>query len=195
MELLTEQGYAGTGLDKILKTAGVPKGSFYHYFESKDAFAHAVIEAYAAYFAAKLDSALSDESVLPLQRLANFIADARKGMARHGYRRGCLVGNLSQEFAGTDDVFRAQLKPIFQDWENRVAAVLAQAQKRGDISASVDPKDLAGFFWIGWEGAVLRARLVRSPAPIVLFEKSFFASLNATPEPKTHKNTKKGTSK
>ncbi|WP_163144219.1 TetR/AcrR family transcriptional regulator, partial [Arhodomonas sp. KWT] len=92
--VLTEQGFTATGIDGILRRVGVPKGSFYHYFDSKEAFGRAVLADYAAYFAGKLDRWLLDGSTPPLDRLAAFVDDAKAGMARHGFRRGCLVGNL-----------------------------------------------------------------------------------------------------
>ena len=81
MEVLTEQGFAATGIDAVLKRVRVPKGSFYHYFDSKEAFVQEVLQRYAAYFARKLDRWLLDDQVPPLQRLSNFVDDAKAGMA------------------------------------------------------------------------------------------------------------------
>ena len=97
MELLTEQGFSATGLEAVLKRATVPKGSFYYYFASKEAFGREVMDAYDAYFGKKLDRWLQDGSRAPLDRLMDFVADASAGMRKHEFRRGCLVGNLSQE--------------------------------------------------------------------------------------------------
>ncbi|WP_455132527.1 TetR/AcrR family transcriptional regulator, partial [Microbacterium aurum] len=55
MAVLTMQGISATGIDTVLKRVGVPKGSFYHYFDSKDAFGFEVLHRYAGYFARKLD--------------------------------------------------------------------------------------------------------------------------------------------
>ena len=177
IELLTEHGYASTGLDKTLKAVGVPKGSFYHYFKNKDDFGQAVIAGYAAYYAAKLDKSLLDERVPPLTRLQNFVDDAKAGMKRHDFRRGCLIGNLGQELGGTHDVFRAQLETVFLDWQSRIEACLIAAQDAGEVSKRADCAELAAFFWIGWEGAILRAKLVRSNQPLDLFATAFFAQL------------------
>lgn len=176
-EMLTEHGFVSTGIDPVLRRAGVPKGSFYHYFDSKEAFGQAVIESYAAYFARKLDRLLGDVSILPLARLRAFVADARQGMARYDFRRGCLVGNLGQEVGGLSEIVRVRLEAIFSDWEARVAACLREAQARGELAAEADCRQLAAFFWIGWEGAILRAKLVRSAAPLDLFADGFFAAL------------------
>ena len=68
LEVLTEKGFTATGLDEILRQAQVPKGSFYHCFESKEAFGHALIAAYADYFARKLDRWLLDAATPLAQR-------------------------------------------------------------------------------------------------------------------------------
>jgi len=175
--VLTEKGYSAVGIDEILRLAAVPKGSFYHCFESKEAFGQALIAAYAGYFARKLDRWLLDAGTPPLQRLRHFIADAEQGMARHGFRRGCLVGNLGQEMGTLPESFRAQLEQVFRDWQARTAACLAEAQRTGEVSAQHDCAALAAFFWIGWEGAVLRAKLERSAAPLRVYAQGFFQLL------------------
>jgi TetR/AcrR family transcriptional repressor of nem operon len=177
--VLTEQGFASVGIDAILRSAGVPKGSFYYYFDSKEAFGLALIDAYAEYFAAKLDHWFSDVSCTPLARLRNFIDDARQGMARYEFRRGCLVGNLGQEMGALPESFRGRLLEVLADWQRRTAACLRAAQDAGEIAADADCERLAAFFWIGWEGAVLHAKLARSPRALDIFAEGFFACAGA----------------
>lgn len=177
VEVLTESGFSATGIDVILRRVGVPKGSFYHYFESKEAFGRAVIAAYADYFARKLDRVLGDESRPPLERIAAFVEGAALGMARFEFRRGCLVGNLGQEMANLPVAYRAQLEGVLQDWEARVTRCLEAAQLAGQIDEGVDCARMAAFFWTGWEGAVLRAKLVRSTMPLHVFSEGFFKAL------------------
>jgi TetR/AcrR family transcriptional regulator, transcriptional repressor for nem operon len=179
MELLTEQGFSSTGLDAVLKRATVPKGSFYHYFANKDAFGAAVMDAYDDYFKRKLDRWLLNQERAPLDRLADFIADASRGMRKHHFTRGCLVGNLSQELGALPADFRERLDAILVGWQERVARCLREAQAAGTISATLDVEQLAEFFWIAWEGAVLRARLVQSDRPLVTFIEAFLSSLGA----------------
>lgn len=177
VEVLTEQGFVSTGIDGVLKRVGVPKGSFYHYFESKEAFGHTVLSQYADYFARKLERRLRSDETSPLERLRLFTQDAQEGMARHDYRRGCLVGNLGQEVTLLPEGFDQRLEAILQDWQQRVADCLRLAQTQGELAGDADCDALAAFFWIGWEGAVQRARLVHGPAPLVLFRQEFFARL------------------
>ncbi|MGY3475432.1 acrylate utilization transcriptional regulator AcuR [Bradyrhizobium ottawaense] len=177
--ILTEKGFSAVGVEEILDSADVPKGSFYHYFGSKEAFGLELIDAYAAYFARKLDRWFDDIERAPLDRLRDFIADARSGMARYGYRRGCLVGNLGQEMGALPEPFRKRLAAVFRDWEARTSRCLRAAQQAGDIPEGVDCDSLAQFFWIGWEGAVLRAKLERRPDALEVFARGFLAMIQA----------------
>lgn len=179
LEVLTEKGFSATGIDEILGRVGVPKGSFYHYFDSKEAFGLELIQRYGDFFARKLDRHLRNTALSPLGRLHAFIDDAKAGMARFGYRRGCLIGNLGQEMGALPESFRTRLQDTFEDWQRRFAACLTEAQEAGELARDVDPRQVAAFFWIGWEGAVLRAKLEQSPAPLDLFAGFFFAGFRA----------------
>lgn len=173
MELLTERGYSATGIDAILKPVGVPKGSFYYYFSSKEEFTAQVIDAYAAYFAQLLDRHLLNSERNALDRIMDFVVAASSGMARFNYRRGCLVGNLGQEMSTLPELFRFKIESVFTDWESRLARCLRDAQQEGTLSPTADSKRLAYIFWIGWEGAVLRAKLEQTDRPMKLFAQEF----------------------
>jgi TetR/AcrR family transcriptional repressor of nem operon len=177
--ILTEKGFSAVGVEEILEAADVPKGSFYHYFDSKDAFGLELIDAYADYFARKLDRLFNNTERAPLDRLRDFIRDARSGMARYHYRRGCLIGNLGQEMGVLPEPFRKRLAAVFRDWEARTSRCLRSAQEAGEIPKGIDCKGLAQFFWTGWEGAVLRAKLERRPDALDLFAEGFFSIIRA----------------
>lgn len=178
LEHLTEYGFASSGIDQILKKVGVPKGSFYHYFSNKEAFGQAVIENYEAYFANKLSTYLLDKNYSPLTRISNFVENAKTGMARHHFKRGCLVGNLGQEVDLLPASFRQKLIDIFISWEQRVASCLKEAQDKGEISTTVNCELLAENFWIGWEGAVSRAKLIQSAQPLDNYLNQFISALS-----------------
>ena len=182
MLILTESGFTRSGIDPILKSIGVPKGSFYHYFSSKEAFGLAVLERYRRYFEAKLDDFLLDEVFSPLERLQRFAQDAQDGIVRHEFKRGCLVGNLEQESSLLSEAFREQLQATYQSWQARVATCLLESQKQGEIDLQGSIEETSQAFWIGWEGAVHRARLVKSTQPLSLFMKFFTQAIQS----KTH---------
>nr|WP_246387422.1 TetR/AcrR family transcriptional regulator [Gluconacetobacter sacchari] len=171
VQFLTERGFVATGLDSLLKAACVPKGSFYYYFDSKEDFGLKIIEAYARYFNAKLDRCLNDRNLSSRDRIRNFMEDAKSGMIRYDFRRGCLIGNLGQELNALPGPFRGALNEVMRQWEARMASCLTD-----DYDADTAQK-LAVFFWIGWEGAVLRARLEGSAQPLDIFGDGFLALL------------------
>ncbi|WP_176085921.1 TetR/AcrR family transcriptional regulator [Martelella sp. HB161492] len=173
LALLTERGYAAVGLDEILRRAGVPKGSFYYHFASKADFGLTLIAAYHDYMAQKLDRWLTDDSLPPLERIRAFASDSEQGMARYDFTRGCLIGNLGSETQSLVPEFEERLKAVLSGWEARTAQCLALAQKDGSIGQDQSISDLAAYFWIGWEGAVLRARLERHGGPLRLFIDGF----------------------
>lgn len=180
-ELLTEFSFSATGLDRLLQSAGIPKGSFYHFFPSKQAFAVEVIAYYDAYFEARWIRILCDPAVPPLQRLQAWMVEARKGMARHGWRRGCLIGNLSQELGPHDLVLSGKLRAVFRKWERWIETLLQEGIDDGSIAATAAPKLLAHLFWIGWEGAILRAKLEGSGEPLDAFSVYFLQSIPRPP--------------
>ena len=177
LEVLTEKGFVAAGLDELLQRAGVPKGSFYHYFSSKEAYGLALIAHYADYFARKLARHFAPSERSPLQRLQAFVDDAQAGMAQYGYGRGCLIGNLGQEMGALPDAFRARLVGTLEDWQARLADNLREAQRVGELAPEADVEALAAYFWIGWEGAVLRAKLERRALPLQIFATQFLAGL------------------
>lgn len=183
-ELLTERGFQVTGIDEILRRVGVPKGSFYHFFASKHEFGEAVIQNYVEFYARKMTRIFDDETLSPLSRLRAFVEDAKRGMLKYGYRRGCLIGNLGQELASLDDGFREQLEAVLLSWEDRVTGCLKQAVLAGELAPESDAAALSRFFWIGWEGAVLRAKLTRNAEPLDQFAGMFFAMLPARNRPR-----------
>lgn len=179
--IFTEKGFSSTGIVEILREINIPKGSFYHYFSSKDEFGLAVVENFGTFFARKLDKWLLNTDRAPLDRLEDFIEDAKDGMRRYEFRRGCLIGNLGQELGSLSEDFREPLETIFLDWQGRVARCLDDAKTSGHIPTALNTEEMAAFFWIGWEGAILRSKLVKSTDPLDLFASVFFASLSLPP--------------
>ena len=173
-ELLTERGFQITGIDEILSIVGVPKGSFYYYFKSKREFGVAVVDNYVQFYAQKMALLFDNPERTPLQRLQDFVDDGKLGMAKYDFKRGCLIGNMGQELAALNEEFRERLEQVMQTWEARVTALFQLALENGDIAQSHDPESLSQFFWIGWEGAILRSKLTRSVAPLDRFAQIFF---------------------
>ena len=167
--LILEQGYHQTGIQDVLQAAGVPKGSFYYYFPSKEAFGMAVIAQFAATYLARLEQYLGDTTASPLTRLRRHQEALLARFERHGCRGGCLIGNLSQELADQSPRLRAQLDAVLTSWRERYAQLFQEAQAVGDLRADLDPQALADFYLDSFEGALLRAKVSKSPAPLRVF--------------------------
>ncbi len=164
-----ERGYTNSGIELILQAANVPKGSFYHYFDSKEDFGLQVLERFAAGYDEAIDVALGNESVRPIDRLRGYFEQVIRRIESQQCRNGCLVGRLSQELADQNELFRARLEIIFERWVDRYADCLDLAQDRGEIAAGLDTRELAEFCLNAWQGAVQRAKTMHSTAPLHTF--------------------------
>lgn len=175
--MLSERSFASVGIEEVLAQAGVSRGSFYHFFPSKEAFGEAVIENYADYFKRKLSRLLADDTVNPLARFENYVEEIAQGVQKYQCTRGCLIGALSQELGAHSESFRPKLEAVFDSWRRYVANCLRDAIAAGEIDQAFDAESAAEFFWYGWEGALLRMKLERSPEPLRRFGRHFIASL------------------
>jgi len=165
-ELISRQGYNATGIEMVLKEAGVPKGSFYHYFKSKEEFGLAVMDVFADYYSQRMTALLQDAALSPLTRIRTLLQGSLERFSRNQCSKGCLIGNLGQEMADQNERFRARLDEIFDDWRKLFAGCLAEAQTAKELDSRLDAEALASFILSGWEGAILRAKVMKSPQPL-----------------------------
>jgi len=167
--IFLERGYNHSGIEAILHAAGVPKGSFYYYFENKEDFGLQVLDRFAERFTLEIERHLNDTSLSPLERLRSLTESACRRLETQQCRNGCLVGNLSQELADQNESFRVRLEEIFLGWGERFAVCIRQAQAAGEIPGEIDAREFADFWLNSWQGAVLRAKTLRSTAPLRTF--------------------------
>jgi TetR/AcrR family transcriptional regulator, transcriptional repressor for nem operon len=173
-EIIGKTGFNATGIDEVLKKAKVPKGSFYYYFPSKEDFGLAVIENFAERAKEKLHQALKNETLSPLLRLKGYLETIVAGIETEGCKGGCLIGNLSQELSSQNERFRERLNEVLDYWQSQFAECLEQAKKAGEVSVEVDSLHLAGFLLAGWQGAILRTKVMKSTRPLKEFIDVFF---------------------
>jgi len=165
MAMLLQHGYNDLGIAAVLSTTGVPKGSFYHHFRDKEDFALQVIDQYMRAVHAGLDACLGDRAHPPLARVRRFFEATRQAYHREGYL-GCLLGGLGQELSGVNDVFRQKIDWCFSEIAERLATCIDEAQRSGEVPANANPREMANRLVDCWEGAALRSRLLRDPAPL-----------------------------
>jgi len=171
---LKEKGYNHTGIQEVLQATGVPKGSFYYYFKSKEDFGLEIIENDACEHNRVLDHYLKDETFSPLTRLRRYFEAKYEEFASLQCREGCLLGNLGQELADQNERFRLRLEEIFAQWRDRYIDCLQQAQAVGEISSDLDVGVLADFCLNSWEGALQQMKVTKSPVPLQTFMSVMF---------------------
>jgi TetR/AcrR family transcriptional repressor of nem operon len=162
-------GYASTGVKDILDEADVPKGSFYHYFPSKEAFAKEVLALYVRGENERAKKLLCDGKSAPLKRLRRYFEELIAVYGPESSPGGCLLGNMSLEMADHSDPVQSLLRLSFSNWQSRIAGVLQEAMDRGDLGQSNKPQELASFLLNSYEGALLRSRADRSIYPLENF--------------------------
>lgn len=179
MALLLQHGYNDLGIQAVLATTGIPKGSFYHHFDDKEDFALQVIDQYMHGVHQGLDACLSDGERPPLERVRRFFEMTRQAYRTEGYL-GCLLGGLGQELSGVSEVFRHKIEWCFSQIAARLSACLEEAQRAGDLPSDIDPREVANRLVDCWEGAALRSRLLRDPAPLDAMLDFYFGTLAMT---------------
>src|SRR5271163_315270 len=127
LKTLLEKGFNGCGVKDITDLAGVPKGSFYNHFESKEALGAAVVERYGQASARRL--ALRDETLPPMERLRRHFEGLSQVFSAPDYGRGCLLGNFSAEMADHSPLIRDKLAALFAAWTADIANAVKAAQE------------------------------------------------------------------
>jgi TetR/AcrR family transcriptional repressor of nem operon len=165
LDLIHARGFAASGVKDITEAAGVPKGSFYAYFASKEAFASAILDAYWVDIETRLVPILDGEGSTR-ERITHFFHALTDDHETADFLLGCLIGNLALELSSNSEPIRAQLITILDRWGNALAACL----RSGDLGDGLDADEIASQLIEAWEGAALRGKMIRSRIPYDRFE-------------------------
>ena len=173
-EIIHLKGFNHTGVQEVLRAAGVPKGSFYNYFKNKEDFGLQVIDYFMEFFSKLARETLWDRSVPPLERIRNFLCWFIDFFKSKDFAYGCPIGNLAQEMGDLSPDFREKLKEGLDVMVDLYAEVLAEAQESGDLSKGLDVREAAYFLVYSWHGALMHMKAVKGPAPLENHLKSIF---------------------
>ncbi len=165
-EIIHLKGYHATGLQEILSTAKVPKGSFYNYFKSKEDFGLQVIDYFSDFFSGLCESILKDDSRSPLQRLEYLLDQFMTVFGAKQYTCGCPVGNMAQEMGDTNPVFQEKLSGAIDIMVDYYTFILTEAQKQGEVAQDLDARETAFFIVASWHGALIRMKVTKNLAPL-----------------------------
>jgi TetR/AcrR family transcriptional repressor of nem operon len=169
VKLMHRHGYTATGLAEILESAGVPKGSFYHHFGSKEEFAATVLEKYAAREAEHCEAVLNDSKAAPLKRLKRYFGELIKIYGQKGPIPGCMMGRFSLDVAEQSSLLREHLSASFEYWQHGIAAAIREAVQQKELAPNTDAELLAGFLLNSWQGALVRSQADKSDDPLKTF--------------------------
>jgi len=167
--LLMERGYHGAGLQELVQRVGVPKGSFYNYFASKEAFAAEVVAHYLDPFIARLDGRLQRSDLTALESLTGYFDELIEETERMDFKGGCLLGNLIGEVGETDDLCAASLQAAVRRYRDKLSQGISRAQQEGSLRRDMKAEEMADLLVNFWQGALLRMKIEKSTRPLRQF--------------------------
>lgn len=158
IEVMKSHGYNGTSVKDIVDAANVPKGSFYNYFESKEAFAIEALEKVASDAFEIISAELTKTSHSPIERITQFFEAGIRSASENDYKVGCFFGNMCQEMAETNNAIRAKVRHILKQKTQLIANVIEEAKSKGNIQNGIDSELTAEFLLNAWEGTLMRMK-------------------------------------
>lgn len=175
--LMHEKGYNNTGLQEVLKEAGVPKGSFYFYFKNKEDFGLQVVDCFFKHFEATISIFIENDSIPHVQRIQEFLTHFLDFFVNGEFKGGCPIGNFTLEMADVNDTFRKHLNLIFDRSSTIISNQIKQAQEKNEIGNMDDPKSLAEFIFFSWEGMIMQMKVTKDTKALTQFNHFIFSQL------------------
>lgn len=164
--VIVGKGFSAVGLAEILNAAKVPKGSFYHYFKSKEVFGEALLEDYFASYNQRLQSLFSDKSMPAAARLMTYWSRWQDAQECDDLTGKCLVVKLSAEVADLSELMRNALKQGTEKLIAQLTACITDGIQDGSLSASLKPGQCALALYELWLGATLLTKLRRDSSAL-----------------------------
>lgn len=164
-QIMAAKGFSGVGLNEILLTAGVPKGSFYHYFKSKELYGQALLEDYFSTYLSLLAQRFANASLPAGERLMSYWQQWLVGYSGPCSEQKCLVVKLAAEVADLSEAMRITLR----DGTDQIIGQLADCISAGRDDGSLPEQDAmatATMLYQLWLGASLLAKLHRTSLPM-----------------------------
>lgn len=175
MEVLHKKGYGVASVESITEAAGVPKGSFFNHFHSKEEFAAEALRAYFQPWSEKSEVILQRTDLAPKDKLLGLLRVATS--KSRGCYDGCMIGNLSLELAHQSEPLRLLLAKILDAWTSSFEQVIREGQEAGHFQTSLAADKTARFIVNLFQGSILRAKVDHTDRATEEFEDTVLSVL------------------
>ncbi|PSK95488.1 TetR family transcriptional regulator [Murinocardiopsis flavida] len=165
-QIMSRKGFSAVGINEVLSAAGVPKGSFYHFFGSKDAFGEAMMRAYFTDYLADMDRVLAEPGLTAAERLMNYWRNWRETQALDECQGKCLAVKLGAEVADLSETMRLALKEGTTGIIDRLERTITAGLEDGSIALDGTPRDTAQALYDMWLGASVMVKIHRDISPL-----------------------------
>lgn len=167
-QLCLQRGFTGMGLSEMLATAEVPKGSFYYYFRSKEAFGVTLLERYFSHYQQAIETQLRCDAGTPRERLLAHFRASEQLFVTQGHITGCLIVKLSAEVCDLSELMRHALEQGASQIMAAYAQTLEEALREEHFLLPHPPAEMAKVIYILWLGASLQSKISRQAQPLQL---------------------------
>jgi len=166
VSMFIDQGYHGTGIQEVVDMAGIPKGSFYNYFKSKEDFGSKTVINFSEQFKEFLVSIAKDSEKDAYSAINRFFNDLIDTFERKDCKEGCLIGNFAAEISDRSELSRETMSKCMNEWRDILGVVLHRAQGQGKIRDDIQANELADFLLNSVEGSLLRMKVETNSRPL-----------------------------
>lgn len=170
IQQLSEHGYHGTGIKQVLDAVNVPKGSFYNYFGSKEAYVAEIIREYNNQSLVMLDEFIHHSKRPALEQLKTIYEYMLSKFSDNSCQKGCLVGSIAAEIGNTFELCQKAMQDSVNDWLLRLTILISKGQLENTIRKDIPSNDLAELVWSAWEGSLIKMKIdgdIQSPQKII----------------------------
>ncbi|MEH6347401.1 MAG: TetR family transcriptional regulator C-terminal domain-containing protein [Bermanella sp.] len=161
IEQISRHGYHGTGIKQILDVVNVPKGSFYNFFESKEAFVAELIKEYSKNLLAELNGFRDGPGadLTPVEKLRSIYQYGLQMYSNTDCQKSCLIGALAMDIGSESASCQQALRKATEEWQAVFSQVLTAAQQAGEVREDLNAMQLSSVYWSTWEGALMKMKV------------------------------------
>ena len=154
-------GYHGTGIKQILDAVNVPKGSFYNFFNSKEAFVAELIKEYSQIVLIELNTYLQNQGakLSPVEQLRDIYKFGVQKFANNQCQKSCLIAALAADIGAESTLCQQALKKAMSEWQTAFSSLFQRAQQLGELRTDVSASQLSSVYWSTWEGTLLKMKV------------------------------------